>query len=139
VTEVWLGVIAVAMLVMAIVQVSAMILAVRAVRQMSDVAHRVEHEIEPILSGLQTASSEAARAMTLGAEQVNRAGRLIDDLARRVDHTARTVQESVAGPFRDWAAVLQGVAAGLAAFWDSRQPVREHGARSDEEDALFIG
>ena len=134
-TEVWLGVIAVAVLVMAMVQAAAMILAVRAVRQVGDAAERLERDIGPVVANLHAASADAAAAAALAAKEVDRAGRLIDDVAGRVDDTVRLVQESIAGPFRDWSAILHGVAAGFTAFRESHRSSRERVPRAENEEA----
>jgi len=61
VTDVWLGIIAVAVLVMAVIQVTAIVFAMSAARRIGQVADRLEQNLNPVVSNLQTITSEAAR------------------------------------------------------------------------------
>ena len=72
-TNVLLGIIAVAVLVMAAIQVAAIVFAVSAARRIGQVADRLEQNLSPVVSNLQTITSEAARMSTLAAAQVERA------------------------------------------------------------------
>lgn len=139
--ELFLGVIAAAVLVMALVQVAAIVVATRAARRVGDAVTRFEHEVKPIVANLQVMSSEAARATSTAAAQVDRAERLIGDLATRVDETAAAVQASILGPAREGFAVIQGIIAAFAAFREGsrRDAARKRPAAAEEEDALFIG
>jgi alkylated DNA nucleotide flippase Atl1 len=140
VTEVFLGVIAVAVLVMAIIQVAAIVFATRAARQVGDAMNRFERDVKPIVANLQIVSSEAARVSSAAAAQVQRAEQLMNELTRRVDETAAAFQSGIIGPARELFAVIQGIIAAFGVFRDGgarttsrkRQP-------AEDEDALFIG
>jgi len=148
VTDVFLGIIAIAVVTMAVIQVAAAIFAARAARQMGDVVSRFESTVQPILANLppilanlQAVSADAARASAAATTQVERAGQLLQDLASRVDQTVMTVQESILRPARRGIAFLHSVHAILGAV---RSVARGRGKNQrtvavDEEDALFIG
>lgn len=61
-TDLFLGIIAVAVLVMAAIQVAAVVVAVRLARRVDRFADRVEQDIRPIVASLQALTADAARA-----------------------------------------------------------------------------
>lgn len=137
-TDVYLGIIALAVLVMAIIQVAAVVFAARAARRVGDAVSRFEDDVRPIVRNLQVMSAEAARATTAAAAQVDRAERMLGDLSHRVDETLTTLQKTILVPARDGMALLHGIRAALAALrsGDGRRTRPSH---QEEEDALFIG
>lgn len=143
-TDVFLGVIAVSVLAMAIGQVAAVILAARAVRNVGDRLGQLEHSIRPIVANVQRISEDAARASASATAQVERAERLMDDVARRVDETMTAVQDTIIGPARSGWAVFQTLRDVFGAFFD--RGARRPGSRAQgpspaaaEDDASFIG
>jgi len=138
VTDVWLGIIAVAVLVMAVIQVAAIVFAMSAARRIGQVADRLEQNLNPVVSNLQTITSEAARMTTLAAAQVERADRMFADLTRRAEQLMATVP-TLLGPAGKGLAFLNGIKAALAAIQELRRSSRRGSAHPDEEDALFIG
>jgi hypothetical protein len=140
VNDVFLGTIAVAVLVMAVIQVAAIVLAARTARRVGDAVARLEQDVRPIVANLQTLSSDAARAVALAAVQVERADQMLTDLRNRIDQTVQSVQESVLQPLREALAMLEAL---KSTFFGGRP--RSAGADSrkrqsaEEEDALFIG
>jgi hypothetical protein len=138
VTDVWLGIIAVAVLVMAVIQVAAIVFAMSAARRIGQVADRLEQNLNPVVSNLQTITSEAARMTTLAAAQVERADRMFADLARRAEEVMAAVP-TLLGPAGKGLAFLNGIKAALAAIQELRRSSRRGAAHPDEEDALFIG
>jgi predicted PurR-regulated permease PerM len=138
VTNVWLGIIAVAVLVMAVIQVAAIVFAMSAARRIGQVADRLEQNLNPVVSNLQTITSEAARMTTLAAAQVERADRMFADLTRRAEQVMAAVP-TLLGPAGKGLAFLNGIKAALAAIHELRRSSRRGAAHPDEEDALFIG
>ena len=139
-TDLFLGVIAFAVLVMAIIQVAAIVFAARAARQVGAAVSRLEERVQPILANLQNVSAEAARATAAATAQVERAGRLMDDLVERVDRTVAAAQETILRPAREGLAffsMLRNIF-GFGAASQPRPP-KHRPASADEEDALFIG
>jgi hypothetical protein len=142
VTDVWrdvfLGAIALATVVMAILQIGAIVFATRLARRVDRLTETVEQEIKPVLANLSAISQDAARAAALAAAQVERADRLFADVSQRVDETVTTVQRFIIAPARETRAFLSGLRAAFQAFRELRRRRRpEMGL--DEEDALFIG
>lgn len=142
--EVFLGVIAVSVLAMAIGQVAAVILAARAVRSVGERLGHLEETIRPIVANVQRISEDAARATAMATAQVERAERLVDDVARRVDETITAVQDTILGPARSGWAIFQTVRDVLGAFFDrgprrSRSKGRGPSPAAAEDDASFIG
>jgi hypothetical protein len=138
-TPVFLGVIALAVTVMAALQFGMVVYGARLARRVTDVADRVEREVTPVFASLQTVGADAARATALAAAQMERADRLFADVSQRIQDTTVVLQESVVAPAREGAAVVAGVRAALAALRDVRPTTRRRGGRVDEEDPLFIG
>jgi hypothetical protein len=138
VTNVWLGIIAVAVLVMAVIQVAAIVFAMSAARRIGRVADRLEQNLNPVVSNLQTITSEAARMTTLAAAQVERADRMFADLGRRAEQVMAAVP-TLLGPAGKGLAFLNGIKAALAAIHELRRSSRRGASHPDEEDALFIG
>jgi hypothetical protein len=135
--EVLLGVIAVATLVIAAVQVGLVIVVVRLVRQMQDLRASLHGEIEPLIRNLSAASNNAVRVTELAVAQFQRADRLFGDFAHRVDDATRLVQSTLLAPLREGRALLAAVGAALGAMRDMR-PARDESLPIDD-DALFIG
>ena len=65
--DLFLGVIAAAVLVMAIIQVAAIVYAARAARRLGEAFARLEQDVRPILASLQALSADAARATRVAA------------------------------------------------------------------------
>ena len=138
-TDLFLGVIAAGVVTMAIIQVAAIVFALRAARRVGDAVSRFEQSVQPLVANLQSLTSEAARATSVAAAQVERASQMMGDLARRVDETAAAIQSSIVRPAREGYAVFQGIIAALAALRTTPPPRSKRPAATDEEDALFIG
>ena len=72
-TNVLLGIIAAGVVVMAVIQVAAIVFAMSAARRIGQVADRLERDLTPVVSNLHTVTSEAARMTALAAAQMERA------------------------------------------------------------------
>jgi hypothetical protein len=145
VTDVFLGIIAASTLAMAIGQVAAVIIAARAVRRVGDRLGHLEESVRPIVANVQRISDDAARATSIATAQVARAEQLMDDIARRVDETMNSVQETILGPARTGWAIYRTVRDVCGSIFERRgsraHPPRAHGPSpaAHEEDASFIG
>lgn len=135
--EVLLGLIAVATLAMAAVQVGLVIVAVRLARQVQDLRASFDGEIRPLILNLSAASNNVVRATELAVTQIQRVDRLFGDLAHRLDDATRLVQSTLLAPLREGRALLAAVGAALGAMRDIR-PIREEPLPADD-DPLFIG
>jgi hypothetical protein len=132
-----LGVIAVATLAMAAVQVGLVIAAIRLGRQVQELKGWVEVEIRPLIANLSAASTKAVRVTQVAVDQMERVDRLFGDLARRVDEGSRLVQATLLGPLREGRALLAAVAAALGALREVRQS--QEPSTLGDDDPLFIG
>ncbi|MGH9238915.1 MAG: hypothetical protein ACRD3G_12820 [Vicinamibacterales bacterium] len=138
-SDVFLGVIATAVAVMAVIQVAAIVVAMRAARRVGDAVSRLETDVRPIVANLKSMSADAARAANIASEQAQRAEQLIGDLTSRVNDTVAAVEATVARPVREVYAMLQGLVGAVAAFREGPRGSVRQGAGSEEEDSLFIG
>jgi hypothetical protein len=139
VNDTYLAVIAVAVAVMAVIQVAAIVVAMRAVRRVGDTVSRLEGDLRPIMANLKSMSVDAARTASIASAQAQRAEQLIGDLTARVTSTAAIVEQTVIGPAREAYAVVQGLMAALSAFRQGAPSTGRHPASTEEEDSLFIG
>lgn len=151
-SQIFLGLIAGATLVMALVQVGVILAAARLAGQVQGTLARAREAIEgaqqtvaslredvrPLLADATSIAGDAARSATLAAAQADKIDRLVTDLTRRVDETAAVVQQAIVTPAREGIAVLAAVKAALAVFRQAGDP-RRRASRSEEEDPLFIG
>lgn len=140
--ELFLGIIAFAVVVMAAIQVAAIFAGLRLARRVDELATQIDQEIKPLIANLSALSSEAARAAALAARQAERLDRVFGEMVERVDKTLAVAQEFVTGPARQGMAIMAGVKALVDSFRGLREASRRRSApRSaiDEEESLFIG
>jgi hypothetical protein len=134
--ELFLGIIAVATLATAIVQVGVLVAAGLLARRLQRVAETTERELRPLLEHLNAIGRDASRAASLATAQVERADRLFADLAQRIEQILELIQSVVTGPIREGAAVMAALRAILSFMRDTRAGRRT--SRSEDEDALFV-
>ena len=140
--ELFLGIIALSVVVMAAIQVAAIFAGLRLARRVDELAMQLDQEIKPLIANLTTLSSEAARAAALAAKQAERLDRVFGEMVERVDKTLEAAQEFVTGPARQGMAIMAGVKAVVDAFRGLRHASRRRSAprpAMDEEESLFIG
>lgn len=136
---VFLGIIAVATLAMAIVQIGLIVAAGRLARRVDRLAGQVEQDLRPMFEHLNAIARDASRAATVAAGQVDRVDRLFTDLGHRIEQTLNALQASIEAPAREGRAVLSALGAALGALREGAH--RTGGARpgrADDDDALFI-
>ncbi len=134
-----LGVIAVATLIMALIQVGAIIAALRLARQAQQVIQSVQQDVRPLIARANAMADEASRTIGLATAQAQKVDRLVTDLSRRVDETAGVLQEAIITPAREGLAIVAALKAGLGALRGLRELRPAHGRQSEDEDPLFIG
>jgi hypothetical protein len=138
--EVFLGLIAFAVVVMAVVQVGVVVVLVRLARRVDVLASKVEHEIVPVAQRLQAVAESLQHASHLAGVQVERVDRLFSGISRRTEETLGVVQHAIVGPIREMSAVLAAVRGVAGVFRAVRQGgASRQASRFDEEDPLFIG
>lgn len=136
---VFLGIIAAATLVMALIQIGAIVAVLRIARQAQDVLTAVQRDVKPLIAKASQIADEASRTAALATAQAQKVDALVTDLARRVDETSAVVQQAIVVPAREGMAVVAAIKGALSVFrgfGDFRgRPAR----RGEEEDPLFIG
>jgi hypothetical protein len=140
--ELFLGIIAFAVLIMAAIQVVAIIAGIRLAKRVDHMAVQLDQEIKPLIANLTTLSSEAARAAALAAKQAERLDRVFGEMVHRVDETLAAAQEFVTGPARQGMAIMAGVKAVIDSFRGMREATRRRTAvrpTVEDEESLFIG
>lgn len=139
--ELFLGVIALSVLVMAAIQVGALMAGLRLARRVEQLSRQVDQDIKPLIANLTSLTAEAARSAELASRQLERVDRLFSDLTLRVDQTLAVAQQFVQGPARNGMALLSGVQAAVSAFKGIREASRRRRKTSPgvEDDSLFIG
>ncbi|MGE0863902.1 MAG: DUF948 domain-containing protein [Vicinamibacterales bacterium] len=140
--ELFLGVIAFAVLVMALIQVAAIFAGLRLAKRVDQLATQLDNDIKPLLANLTALTSEAARTAALAARQVERFDLVFAELTQRVDQTLAAAQSFVTGPAKQGMAIFAGVSALIDSFRGLREASRRrHASRPavDEEESLFIG
>ena len=138
-SDLFLGVIAAATLIMALVQVGAIIAALRVTRQAQQAIQSVHQDVKPLLARAQSIAEEASRTVALATAQAQKVDRLITDLSQRVDETATVLQEAIITPAREGLAIVAALKAALSALRGVRELGTRHGRHAEEEDPLFIG
>jgi hypothetical protein len=143
--ELLLGIIAAAVLVMAIVQVGAIIAGLRVARRVEHLATELETGVKPLIANLTALTAEASKAANLAAGQVERFDKVVTELVVRLDHTMAAAQQFVSGPAREGMAIVAGIKAAMTAFQGLRESARRRSSVSrsvsfeEEEESLFIG
>lgn len=138
-SEVFLGVIAFGTLVTALIQVGAVIAALRVAKEARQMIASVQQDVRPLVARANAALDEASRTLGLATAQAQKVDRLVTDLSRRVDETAAVLQEAIVTPAREGLAMVAAVRATLRALrgWRVLAPARRRAAEDD--DPLFIG
>jgi hypothetical protein len=151
-SEIFLGVIAVSTLVMAVIQVGAIMVAARFGRQAQQTLisaqdalasaqqtlASVHQQVQPLIAKASAIADEATRTTAIANAQAQKIDRLVTDLSRRIDETAAVVQNAIVTPAREGMAVVAAVKAGLLAL-RGLGTMRRGAMRNEEEESLFIG
>lgn len=144
-SDIFLGVIAAATLIMALIQIGAILAVVRIGRQAQQVLAAgqqvlttVQQDIRPLIAKANAIAEEASRTAAIATQQAQKVDILVTDLSRRVDETASVVQQAIVMPAREGMAIVAALKAGFGALRGFRDARPRH-QRHEEEDPLFIG
>ena len=137
-SQAFLGVIAGATALMAIVQIGAIVVLARVAVQVQGILTTVRKDVGPLLVRANAIADEASRTATLATAQAEKIDRLVTDLARRVDETSAIIQQAIIAPAREGMAVIAALKAGFGVLRGLKD-VRGRQGGVDDEDALFIG
>lgn len=149
---VFLGVIAGATLVMALVQLGLIIVAAAAAKKAQQAVEQaqaalttaqrtiasVHDEIRPLLAKANAIAEEASKTASLATAQAQKVDRVVTTLASRIDETSSLVQQAFVTPARESLAIMAAIKATLGAL-RAGADWRRRTSRSEEEDPLFIG
>ena len=111
-----LSVIAVATVIIAIVQIGVVIFSVRLAKRLSRLVDVVEHEIRPTLARVDAVSSDVARMTSLASNQAERLDQITSHLINKIDEILTVADRSVFAPLKQGAGFLFGLRAALSAF-----------------------
>ena len=140
-TNMWLAIIAVSTLVMAVIQVGALIAAAVTARrvqaQVTRVEQRLEQQVQPLLDRITVIGADAARISALAVQQAEKADVALTTAAQRMDQTLAVVQNAVVAPAREGMALAAALRAAVGSIKTGvRRRPRTGG---EEDDPLFIG
>ena len=138
--QVFLGVIAMATALMAIVQIGAIVVLARVAGQVQEIVATIKSDIRPLIARANAIAEEASKTATLATAQAQKIDRMVTDLTRRVDETTAVIQQAIITPAREGMAILAALKAGFGVLkgLGMRDMRGRHGG-VDDEDALFIG
>ena len=138
---VFLGVIAVSTLVIALVQVGMVIYGVRLARRINRLVDVVDRDIQPMVDRVNSISTDAARATSLAATQVERFDQMFAHLTERIDGLRDLAQDALVEPVRQGVSLLQALRAGLAALRGVSEAGTARGKEpvTEDDEALFVG
>lgn len=137
-SEVFLGVIATGALVTTLIQIGAVIAALRIAREARQMITAVHQDLRPLVTKVSAMADDASRTLVLAKAQAEKVDRLTTDLSRRVEETAAVLQEAIITPAREGMALVAALRAGIESLRGWRAaPANRRSA--EDEDPLFIG
>ena len=138
-SEVFLGIIALATLAMAVLQIGAALAVSRLARDAQKTFTSVQDDVRPLIAKVSALADEANKTASLAKVQAEKIDVLVTTLTRRIDETSVVVQQAVMTPAREGLAILAAVRAGLGALRGFRDMAPGQGRHAEDEDPLFIG
>jgi hypothetical protein len=138
-SDLYLGVIALATLVMALIQIGAAIAMMRLSKQVQQTLTSVQQDVKPLIARATAIAEEAQKTVAMAQAQTQKVDRLVTDLSRRVEETAGVLQEAILTPAREGMAMVAAVKAGLSVLRGIADFRARAGRHAEEDDPLFIG
>ena len=132
---VFLGIIAMATLVTAMLQVLLLIAGWQLVRRITKFVEDIERDVRPILGHVNDITRDASRIASLAAAQVERADQVLNSAVVRIEELLSNLSGVVASTLREGNALVMGIRAVMAAVEAIRGRRRR---RSEDDEALFI-
>jgi len=133
---VWLGVMAVSLVVTAVMQLAAALAVTKLARQASQTLKEFQREVQPLIEKAHRIADDAGRVTELAALQAERLDTLVRTTSARVEETFGFVQGAIVEPFRK-GSMIMAIAQGVLAIFRGRSERRRY--PRDDEDALFVG
>ena len=131
---VFLGIIAMATLATAVLQVVLLIAGWQLVRRITALVDNIDRDIRPILANVGAMTKDASRVASLAAAQVEKADQLLTTAIVRVEDLLSNLSNMVMKTMREGNALVAGVRAVMAAI----EALRRRRRRSEDDEALFI-
>jgi hypothetical protein len=110
-SDVYLGVIAAATLLMALVQISVLVAGIIAVKRMHKVLVRVEDSVRPLLAHVDDLVVDATESIAAVRVQLDRVERQTLQVLTRTDDAVQRVQKYLVAPAREGIALVAGARA----------------------------
>src|SRR5262249_44967009 len=129
---VWLGVMAVSLAIMAVLQCAVAFAVIKAARETAQSLREFQRDMKPLLDKAHRIADDAARTPGIAASQAQRRDEVVRATTDRVDETLGLVHGVINGPLRHGSIVV-AIARAVMAMWDGRKERRRH--RRDEDDA----
>jgi hypothetical protein len=131
---IFLGIIAMATLVTAILQVVVLVAAAQLVKRVGRFVDIVEQDVRPIIANVGSIARDASRVASLAAAQIERADQMLSSTVHRLEDLLTHVQTLVTNTLREGNALMMAVRAVMAvirAFQGRRR-------RGEDDETLFI-
>ena len=135
-TNIWLAIIAISTLLMAVIQVGAIVAGAITARRVQARLARVEAQMQPLIERINVMSADASRISALAVQQAEKADVALTTAARRMDQTLAVVQNAVVAPAREGMALAAALKAAVGSI---KKGQTRRKAAGEEDDALFIG
>jgi hypothetical protein len=119
-SEVFLGVIAIATLVMALIQVCLVIAGIIALKRMQDMLVRFEDTVKPVLAHVDDLVMDATASVAAVRVQIDRVEQQAVQVLKRTDQAVKHVHDYLVAPAREGMALAAGARALFGAF---REPL----------------
>jgi len=132
---VFLGVIAMATLVTAILQVVLLVAGWQLVRRVTKFVEDIERDVRPILGNLNSITRDASRVASLAVAQVERADQLLSNAVVKIEDLLANLSTVVVKTMREGNSLVTGIRAVMAAIQAFRGRRR---GRGEDDEALFI-
>jgi len=132
---VFLGIIAMATLVTAILQVVLLVAGWQLVRRVTTFIEDIDRDLRPILANVGSIASDASRIASLAVAQVERADQILNNAVVRLEDLLENISGMVVKTMREGNALVMGVRAVMAAIQALR---RRRRGRGEDDEALFI-
>lgn len=132
---VFLGIIAMATLVTAVLQVVLLVAGWQLVRRITTFVGDIERDVRPILGNLNAITRDASRMASLAVAQVERADQLLTSAVVRLEDLLGNLSSVIVKTMREGNALMMGVRAVMAAIQAFRGRRR---GRGEDDEALFI-
>ena len=113
---VFLGIIAMATLITAILQVVLLVAAAQLVRRLMKFVEDLDRQIKPIIGHVDAIARDASRVASLAAAQVERVDQVLNSAVVRIEELLSHMQTLVVSTLREGNALMMGVRAVMAAI-----------------------